>query len=92
MIVHLPSGFATICVCGMLAACGATSTPAATSAVIGRAGTSVVAARLSSSDAPFRFFSSSSFWNEPVPADAPLDPTSAEVMSAFDALIASEQE
>ncbi len=42
--------------------------------------------------APFRFFSPTSFWNEPVPADAPLDPTSAEVVGAFDALITSEQQ
>jgi hypothetical protein len=41
---------------------------------------------------PFRFFSASSFWNEVVPADAPLDPSSAEMVGAFDALIASEEQ
>jgi hypothetical protein len=40
---------------------------------------------------PFRFFSSSSFWNEPLRADAPLDPTSSEVVAAFDREIAEEQ-
>jgi Bacterial Ig-like domain (group 3) len=44
------------------------------------------------STAPFRFFSSASFWNEEVPADAPLDPASGEVVGTFDELIASEQQ
>jgi hypothetical protein len=33
---------------------------------------------------PFRFFSSSSFWNAVVPADAAIDPASSTIMSAFD--------
>jgi len=33
--------------------------------------------------APFRFFSPTSFWNEELPADAPLDPSSAGVVGAF---------
>ncbi len=33
--------------------------------------------------APFRFFSSTSFWNEPVPADAALDPRSAPLVAAL---------
>jgi hypothetical protein len=41
---------------------------------------------------PFRFFGSSSFWNEPVAGDAPLDPTSAAVMAAFDAEITTEEQ
>lgn len=41
---------------------------------------------------PFRFFSSTSFWNEPVPANAPLDPHSAELISYFDSLINAEEE
>ena len=44
------------------------------------------------SAAPFRFFSSSSFWNEPVSASAPLDPSSAGVVGAFDNLIAEEDQ
>jgi hypothetical protein len=35
------------------------------------------------SGAPFRFFSPTSFWNEDLRADEPLDPTSAAVMRAF---------
>jgi hypothetical protein len=42
--------------------------------------------------APFRFFAPTSFWNEPLAANAPLDPSSAEVVGAFDALIASEEQ
>ncbi len=41
--------------------------------------------------APFRFFAPSSFWNEPVPADAPLDPNSAGLVGAFDETIAAEE-
>lgn len=42
--------------------------------------------------APLRFFAPTSFWNEPLAANAPLDPTSAEVVGAFDALIAAEEQ
>jgi Bacterial Ig-like domain (group 3) len=41
---------------------------------------------------PFRFFSPTSFWNEELPADATLDPSSAEVVGAFNAEIAKEEE
>jgi hypothetical protein len=41
---------------------------------------------------PFRFFSPSSFWNEPLPVNAPLDPTSAAVVGAFDEVITKAQE
>jgi hypothetical protein len=40
---------------------------------------------------PFRFFASSSFWNEPVPANAAVDPHSDEIMASFYALISAEQ-
>jgi hypothetical protein len=43
------------------------------------------------SQVPFRFFSPSSFWNEPVPADAPVDPSSTAAMSAFDKEIHAEK-
>jgi hypothetical protein len=42
--------------------------------------------------APFRFFSPTSFWNEQLPADAPLDPNSAAIVGAFDEAIAKEEE
>jgi len=32
---------------------------------------------------PFRFFAPTSFWNEPVPADAPLDSSSTSVVAAL---------
>lgn len=41
---------------------------------------------------PFRFFSPSSFWNRPLPADAPSDPSSAAVVGALDAEIAHGEE
>jgi hypothetical protein len=41
--------------------------------------------------APARFFSPSSFWNEPLPASAPLDPSSTALVQTFDAEIAREQ-
>ncbi len=42
--------------------------------------------------APFRFFAPTSFWNEPLPADVPLAPSSAAVMGAFDKEIVKEEE
>jgi hypothetical protein len=42
------------------------------------------------SGTPFRFFSSSSFWNVPVAEGAVLDPGSGEVMGVFDRLVAGE--
>jgi hypothetical protein len=40
---------------------------------------------------PFRFFSQAGFWNEPVPADAPLDQNSSAIMTNFDSeIVASE--
>lgn len=41
---------------------------------------------------PFRFFAPTSFWNEPVPADAPLDPSSAAIVSAFDGEVTAAEE
>jgi hypothetical protein len=41
--------------------------------------------------APFRFFSPSSFWNEPVPINAPLAPDSATVVDAFAEKIAAAE-
>jgi hypothetical protein len=40
---------------------------------------------------PFRFFSPTSFWNKALPADAPLDPSSAAMMRAFDEEIVAEE-
>jgi hypothetical protein len=40
---------------------------------------------------PFRFFSPTSFWNEQLPADAPLDPNSAAMVSSFDEAIAAAE-
>jgi hypothetical protein len=44
------------------------------------------------SPAPFRFFSPSSLWNQPVVASAPLDPHSTEVVGMLDAEIAAEEQ
>jgi hypothetical protein len=41
---------------------------------------------------PFRFFAPSSFWNEPVPTDAPVDPNSAAIVGSFDAEVSAAQE
>jgi len=38
----------------------------------------------------FHFFSPTSFWNQPLAANAPLDPSSAALVQEFDAEIASE--
>jgi hypothetical protein len=44
------------------------------------------------SPTPFRFFSPTSLWNEEVPADAPLDPSSSAVISTFAARVAAEEQ
>jgi hypothetical protein len=49
-------------------------------------------ARLSAVQSPFRFFSPTSFWNETVAADAPLDSSSAAVIGAFDKEVATTEE
>ena len=41
---------------------------------------------------PFRFFSPASFWNEPLSADALLDPSSAAVVGLFSQEIVNEEE
>ncbi len=41
---------------------------------------------------PFRFFSPSSPWNEPVSAEAALDPHSGQIVASFDAVISAEQQ
>jgi hypothetical protein len=43
------------------------------------------------SGVPFRFFSATSFWNKPLSASAPLDPSSAQVVGAFDQVVAAEE-
>jgi hypothetical protein len=40
--------------------------------------------------APFRFFASTSVWNEPVPAGAPLDPSSATLVGALNSEVTAE--
>ncbi len=86
--------FVLVCVCGALAGCGADVSQPARPPLPGlhQEGRSVGGAHSSRSAAPFRFFSPSSFWNEPLAANAPLDPASASVIGAFDTLIATEQQ
>jgi len=44
----------------------------------------------SPSETPFRFFSPSSFWNAPLPAEAAIDPQSAAITGAFETTIELE--
>lgn len=86
-----------ICTAVGLAGCGAHSSrsaqipgPALADVQQDQGGRNVDSARSSSSSAPFRFFSPSSFWNEPVATDVKLDPTSSELVQAFSAEIAND--
>jgi hypothetical protein len=54
--------------------------------------TSVVLRSALTTSGHFRFFSSTSFFNEAIPADAPLDSSSATAVSAFVAEIVKEEE
>lgn len=46
----------------------------------------------STSSTHFRFFSPSSFWNTQPPSNAPLDPVSAEIISALNTEVAAEEQ
>jgi hypothetical protein len=77
--------------CAAIGGCGGGGHRAATAKDGAASGAGHI--ELSADRAPFRFFSSSSFWNVPVATGASaLDPRSAEFVSAFDAQIASEEQ
>jgi hypothetical protein len=80
-------------VCGLLAGCGASAPRAAGPAPASgrRRATAVGGARSLGSSAPVRFFSPSSLWNEALAPDAPLDPSSAPIVAAFEEEIAAEE-
>jgi hypothetical protein len=59
--------------------------PAAHALAPSRAGSAAAAT------APLRFFPSSSFWNEPLPANAALESNSTAVVADFDEAIATEE-
>jgi hypothetical protein len=81
--LRLVSLFGLTAVCGLVAGCS---------------GASAVQHRASIDSGPpiykvpFRFFSPTSFWNEPISAGAPLDSSSAAVVGAFDREIAKEED
>lgn len=67
-------------------------TPARPRPLAAQLAASVLGAQRSTARVPFRFFSPSGFWNQPVAADAALDPKSSELASAFSTEIASEEQ
>lgn len=71
-----PRTGALLLLCAAIAGCGSVTSAATESA--------------SSGASHFRFFSPHSFWNEPVPADAPIDPSSAPLVAALATEAASE--
>jgi hypothetical protein len=75
--------------CGVAAGCGTARSRQVLEAGAGSQ-LSVPRAR-SSADGPFRFFSPTSFWNERLPANAPLDQHSAELMRVFEEEVAGEE-
>jgi hypothetical protein len=82
-----------ICISCVLAACGAAAPrPARLSLDSARHVASNASAPPSSLTLPFRFFRYSSFWNVPVAVDAPVDPSSAAVMSTFVTRVTGEEQ
>jgi hypothetical protein len=86
---------ALMCVCATLVGCGANASRPAPISGLSLAGVSQphrkpAAVGSASTKPPFRFFSSSSFWNVPVGEGAVLDPGSGEVMGVFDRVVAGE--
>jgi hypothetical protein len=102
MRIQIPCSIAVVAlICAFFAqvGCGADAqrsvqiAPALVSvADVPQEGKSLDGPRPAGTSEPFRFFSPSSFWNEPLPATAPLDPHSTELVEAFDALVASEEQ
>ncbi len=76
-----------------LLGCGAGTLPRTPSvvALAGRARRATTAAAATRASA-FRFFSPSSFWNEAVRTDAPLDPTSGPIVAALAAAVGAEEQ
>jgi hypothetical protein len=84
------SALAIVLVCGIsfvLAGCSGSSQGAAVIAT--RSGD--VGGGSSQGSTPFRFFSPSSFWNTPLPANARIDPSSRARVRAFVAQIETEE-
>ena len=75
---------------GVATSCGVTRSRAL--AANDRPQSTADGARLSAGKSPFRFFSSTSFWNRPLPAHVRLDRRSAAIVGAFDAEITKEEE
>ncbi len=84
--VSLALGLACIAYAG----CGdsAQRRPLASDSLIGAASAGEAVQSVAGAS-PFRFFSASSFWNEPLAADAPIDPSSAQLVSALDGEVAA---
>jgi hypothetical protein len=81
-----------LCVCCFLWGCGASrSSPPLAQASLPQVADHVPAnpSAVSDNGAPFRFFSESSIWNVPV-GDAPVDPQSAQFVTALAELVAAE--
>ncbi len=71
---------------------GSSGTEGGSSGSTGTSGSEGLSSESTETSPPFRFFSSTSFWNEPVPASAPLDPESAAMMSVLNAEITHGKE
>jgi len=79
-----------VAICGAVAGCG-DDVGQRQPTVRARAAAFASTAVSSIGKEPFHFFSSSSFWNEPLPVGAPLDPSSAAVVGAFDEEVAASE-
>jgi hypothetical protein len=94
-VLHCAAALVIFGVCGALVGCdsGGPQPKQRFRSSSDRPGTiASVGSRAAKISAPFRFFSSSSFWNVPLPVDAPVDPSSAAVVGAFDEEIADEEQ
>ena len=82
-----------IALCALLTGCGSVgSRHTGRAGGTGQPGGLVPEAKSPGAGAPFRFFSSSSVWNETLAADAPLDPNSSAYIAAFDETITAEEQ
>jgi hypothetical protein len=95
ILQRLAAALAVVCAGAALTGCGANAVRSVPISGASPAGgpmetASLDGASTASTGAPFRFFAPTSFWNEPVPANAPLDPNSAPLVGELDTAIAAE--
>jgi hypothetical protein len=78
--------------CGVATACGGEVTRSPMAATTDSTVSAAVGPESSTAGGPFRFFSPSGVWNEPVPSDAPLAASSTAIVDALAQRVVEEEQ